>query len=266
MFTPEQLEEKRRKVYQEARSVFSVSLSFEEEMKYISYYCNKLIDAGIKIGFNRFERYTALAIMQRVYLTRSIWEIPPPLAMIMSLFIVSKFNHDVMIDSFIVKLGFGSNFEEKYKVQRQMPQIEIQVLEAIDFKLKIHLPFHQVTAICDGKPYADKQEECQQFLFELLQTDALFLYTPGQLAVAAVAKIVGHDQALEAVKDIPVPEDAPDLATIIDEIIWLEPIQVTEEEIQHYEEVLGPEYGLFHIISEEKKKKKNLTNPTTLTP
>lgn len=265
MFTKEQLNEKRLSTYEKSKKNFDVKLSLEDEMKYIAFYGNKLIDSGIRIGFNRFQRFTALALFQRIYLKRSIWEIPPPLAMIITLLIVIKFDCDKTISELMSNLGFGSEFDRKYKVEEQMPQIEIEVLEAIDFKLKVYLPFHQVIAICKDKPFEDKQELCNQYLFKLLQTDALFLFTPGQIALAVVANIVGIDEALDAVSDIKVPEEI-NLREIINEINQLQPIQITEQEVQNYEQSLGPEYGVFNIIKNETIKKEKIISPTTLVP
>lgn len=265
MFTKEKLDKTRLEVYNKSKNVFNVELSLDEEMKYIAFYGNKLVESGVKIGFNRFQRFTALALFQRVYLKRSIWEIPPPLTMIISLFIVSKFNYDTTISSLLASLGFGSDFDRQFKVEEQMPQIEIEILEAIDFKLKVYLPFHQVTALCKGKPFEDKQELCNQYLFNILQTDALFLFTPGQIALAAVANVVGIEEAINTVSDFQIPDDI-NLCEIINEINQMKPMEVTDDEIQSMEQTLGPEYGIFHIIKNETIMKNKMTSPTTLIP
>jgi hypothetical protein len=263
LFTPEQLTHKRHESYERTRSFFSVSLSESGHLRYVNYYCDKLLQNSRKIGFNRFQRYTALALMQRVYLSRTLWEIPPPLAMISCLFLVSKFIKPETIDSLIGNLGYGTDFYAKFRPQEQMAHVEIDVLTALDFKLKVHLPFHQVVSLCYDQPFAAQCEECQQQLFDMLRTDALLLYPPGQIAVAAVAKVVGPDVAIAAAGVVAVPDD---LGDIVQRILALEPEEIEQEEIEQYERQIGEELSVFQTLNREKEAQKATDRATSMFP
>ncbi|OHT04235.1 hypothetical protein TRFO_28349 [Tritrichomonas foetus] len=265
IFTPEALYNRRLEAYKAASASFSVSMSFEDHIRYVNYYCDKLLESSQKINFNRFQRYTALALMQRVYIDRTIWEIPPPLAMISCLFLVSKFIRPETLDNLLTGLGFGEDFYQKFDPARQMAKVEIGVLTALDFKLKVYLPFHQVVAICDGKPFYQEHEKAQQKLFEILKTDALLLYPPAQLAVAALATVVGEEVAIEALGDVKVPEGV-DLSQNINDILALEHNSMTPEEIKAAEESLGAEFAVFHVIERERKESAKNDGPTSMVP
>lgn len=264
-FTSKQLEEKRIEAYHNASSSFAVSLSPEDHLRYVNYYCNKLLEASYKLNFNRHQRYTALALMQRVYINRTIWEIPPQLAMISCLFLVTKFIRPQSIHGLLGSLGFGSDFDEKFQPEKQMSKVEIGVLTALDFKLKIYLPFHQVEALCHNQPFREKSEEAQRVLFDILKTDALLLFPPSQIALAAVSKVVGHEEALAALGDVQVP-DGIDLTRNIDEILQLQADAMNVEEIQQVESNLGPEFAVFQVIEREKKKEAQFDKPSSMLP
>ena len=91
-FTHESLQQRRTDAYQSAVENFTISMSQTDHLRYVNYYCTKLLEASRKINFNRYQRYTALALMQRVYIDKTIWEIPPPLAMISCLFLIQLAN------------------------------------------------------------------------------------------------------------------------------------------------------------------------------
>ncbi|KAK8886045.1 hypothetical protein M9Y10_041505 [Tritrichomonas musculus] len=264
-FTHESLQQRRTDAYQSAVENFTISMSQTDHLRYVNYYCTKLLEASRKINFNRYQRYTALALMQRVYIDKTIWEIPPPLAMISCLFLVSKFIRPETLDNLLARLGFGQDFYDKFKPESQMAKVEIGVLTALNFKLKIYLPFHQVIAICDNQPFNEKCEEAQQLLFDILQTDALLLYPPAQIALAAVSKVVGEKDAFDAIQNINIPEGV-DLKENINDILSLKKISMTEEEVKKFEESLGPEFAVFHIISRERQNEKKNDKPSAMLP
>lgn len=264
-FTHESLQQRRTDAYQSAVENFTISMSQTDHLRYVNYYCTKLLEASRKINFNRYQRYTALALMQRVYIDKTIWEIPPPLAMISCLFLVSKFIRPETLDNLLARLGFGQDFYDKFKPESQMAKVEIGVLTALNFKLKIYLPFHQVIAICDNQPFNEKCEEAQQLLFDILQTDALLLYPPAQIALAAVSKVVGEKDAFDAIQNINIPEGV-DLKENINDILSLKKISMTEEEVKKVEESLGPEFAVFHIISRERQNEKKNDKPSAMLP
>jgi hypothetical protein len=263
LFTEEQLSQRRHGVYENICDKMSVSLSETDHRRYVQYFGDKLLENSIKLRFNRYQRYTALALMQRVYLSRTIWEIPPPLAMICSLFLVSKFIIPETIDNLLADLGYGTDFAEQFGPGESVAATEIEVLAALDFKLKVHLPFHHVIALCNGQPFAEKCEECQQFLFDLLRTDALLLHPPAHIAIAAVARKVGVEEALEAARIGPVPDD---MREICDKILGLGMSDMSPEEVAVIEERIRPELAVFRTLRREKDEEESQVRPTAMLP
>lgn len=264
-FTHEKLQQRRSDAYQAAADNFPVSMTQEDHLRYVNYYCQKLLESSRKINFNRYQRYTALALMQRVYIDRTIWEIPPPLAMISCLFLVSKFIKPETLDNLLALLGFGQDFYDKFKPESQMAKVEIGVLSALNFKLKVYLPFHQVVALCNNQPFHEKHEEAQQLLFEILQTDALLLYPPAQIALAAISKVVGDEEAFNAIGSIDVPEGI-DLRKNVEDILSLQINAMTEDEVRNVEENLASEFAVFHVISHQKEIEQKNDKPTSMLP
>jgi len=263
LFTPEQLAQKRHSAYEKTRAEFAVSLAEADHLRYVNYYCDKLLENSRKIMFNRYQRYTALALMQRVYLARTVWEIPPPLAMIACLFLVSKFIKPETLDSLLAALGYGNDFYEKFRPREQVAHFEIEVLAALDYKLRVYLPFHQVIAICAGQPFEPECEACQQALFDMLRTDVLLLFPPGQIAVAAVAKIVGIEAAVQAASGAAAPAD---LRTIVEEILAMQMPNMRPDEVERTERRIGEEMAVFQTMRQEKMRESGSVGATSMFP
>jgi hypothetical protein len=115
-------------------------------------------------------------------------------------FLVSKFIILETIDNLLADLGYGTDFADQFGAGESVAAKEIGVLAALDFKLKDRLQFHHVIALCSGRPFAEKCDECQQFLFDLLRTDALLLHPQSR-------RLHGRE-ALETAGIGPVTDDA----------------------------------------------------------
>jgi hypothetical protein len=263
LFTEEQLSQRRHDVYESLSSKVPVSLTETDHLRYVQYFGPILLENSMKLRFNRYQRYTALALMQRVYLARTVWEIPPPLAMICALFLVAKFIIPETLDSLLAALGYGTDFAEKFGPGESIAATEMEVLAALDFKLKVHLPFHQVIALCNGRAWEDKSAECQRVLFDLLRTDALLLHPPAHIAIAAVARVVGVEEALEAAQMGPVPED---MKEIIERILGLPGPDMSDEEVAEIEKRIAPELAVVRTLKREKEEEAAAENPTSLLP
>ena len=270
-FTHESLNRHRTNAYELAAASFSVSLSQDDHMRYVAYYCDKLLESSDKIKFNHFQKFTALALMQRVYIDRTIWEIPPPLAMISCLFLVKKFIRPETLSNLLADLGFGQDFYDKFQPESQMAKIEIGVLTALDFKLKIYLPFHQLVALCNGQPFYKQYNEMQSKLFSILRTDALLLYPPTQIALAAAASVIGEEEAIKALymvegmNKVQAPENL-DLHANIQDILSLTRDAMPENEVREIEQKLGQEIAVFHVIETEKQETFKNNKPTSMLP
>ena len=264
MFSKEQLFEKREEAFSLAMEKFPCSLSQEEHQRYVNFYCNILLEnAQTKLRFNRYQRFTALALMQRVYISTTIWEIPAPLAMICCLFLVSKFVKPVTLDQIINDLGYGEDFRTKFHPEDNVVKLEIMVLAAMDFKLRVHLPFHQITLISEHLHLGD---EAGLAAFDILKTDALLLYPPGVIAIAAVSKVCGLDKALQALTDLEVP--IPNgIEAAVEDILSLPYTVATSDEVSEFETRMGDELAVFHIIKKEQEAEDaNPSAPTSLLP
>lgn len=213
--------------------------------------------------FNRYQRYTALALMQRIYLSRTLWEIPPPLAMISCLFLVLKFDKPRSLDSILSALGYGEDFREKFHPEEKLDGIEIQVLSALDFKLKVYLPFRQIGPLAEG---TGREEDCARCLFEILKTDALLLFPPHVIAAAAVASVLGIDHVMTAMGTLGL-EISENLATDISTVLELPFLTLSEEELEICEKSISEELVIFEARREQEEREAHEgSKPTSLLP
>lgn len=263
LFTPDVLFEKRHEAYQRSGQQFSTSISEENHLKYVNYYGEKLLENSRKLSFNRFQRYTALALMQRVYLSRTIWDIPPPLAIISCLFIVEKFKREPRtLDCIISLLGYGEDFREKFKPEERVAGIEIEVLIALDWKLKVHLPFHQVMRLAAG---TDREDECTYRLFEVLKTDALLLFPPGVIAIAVASSVLGQDHVMGVLREesMPLPDDLSESVAAVQALPYF---CATAEEVEECERIIAEELVIFAARKEQKKREEKVFSATSMLP
>ena len=265
LFSKDTLDEKRTTAFENVGKNFPITWTAEQHLAYVNYYCNLLLENSRKLGFNRYQRYTALMLMQRVYLSATVWEIPAPLAMIGCLFLVAKFVTPVGVDPFLAKLDYGDDFMQKFKPDENMQKCEVSILTAIDFKLRVHLPFHQIDLI--ARKLGIQDDRCGAAAFDILKTDAMFLYPPGVVAIAACAKVCGLDQTLAVVREleVPIPEN---IAEAVDDILSLPYVVATKDEIDQAENAMGDELALFHTLQnqESAEQKQDISAPTAMLP
>ena len=266
LFSKDELEEKRIAAFENAGKNFPVSWTPEQHLSYVNYYGNLLLENSRKLGFNRYQRYTALMLMQRVYLASTVWEIPAPLSMIGCLFLVAKFVKPVGVDQFLAALDYGDDFTRKFKPDENMQKWELAILIAIDFKLRVHLPFHQIELI--SRKLGIEDDRCGVAAFDILKTDAMFLYPPGVVAIAACAKVCGLERTLEVVRalEVPIPEN---IAEAVDDILSLPYVVASKEDIDRVEsKMMEDELAVFHITQNKKsaEEKKDISAPTAMLP
>jgi len=231
LFSSEELFNKKRKIYDEAVFKYGASLSFEEYLKYIQFYADELIRMGNMMrNWNRFHKFTALMFYQRIYINKSIWDVPPEFASINCIFLVSKFVMPSNLAEVIQEICPREKINSMSDLIEKVSKNEIVVLDAIKFHLKIHLPFNLISAISNQqlemKVLEDAVEKCK----DLLMNEALLLYPPGQIAAASLVHVIGIEKVMEL---LPTPPE--DISSIIESILNLESIHYTQEEISAIE-------------------------------
>lgn len=255
LFTEESLDAHRRKVYEEAASKYGSLITYEQYRAYIQYYGDALLHYACKLnGWSRMQRYTALAYYNRCYVRKSIWDLPPPLTFLNCIYLVCKLAMPVGIDEFIDFLKLPEALLERFRPTDTIAYNELMALDAMKFNLKVHLPFHQLIGLVDGKLSVEDFNETSDFLMGMLETDALLLYPPGQLAFAALCHKVGYENACGFLETglQPLPEEE------IQHILSLEKVTYNPEECQQLEDSLGPEMAVCEALKNLKEKEEEM--------
>ena len=134
---------------------------------------------------------TAFIYMKRFYLNESCMEYHPRNIGVTCAYLACKVDEfNVSIDQFIKNVKGDCR-----KAQKTVLSNELLLMKKLHFHLTVHLPFRAVEGfLIDLRarypPVADKTglmaDEIEDFLEKSMYTDATFLYTPSQIALAAV--------------------------------------------------------------------------------
>ena len=251
MFTPEKLDMMRHNIYEEGKKKYGTKLSYEQYNSYIQYYADKLIQYANNLpDWSRFQRYTALTLYKRVYLNKSIWDIPPPLAVINAIHLVYKFYIYYETSRLIQTMKVEQSIIDRFHPHEQLARTEIIFLDGIHFNLKLHLPFHHLEGLANNELSPETFAQCSDRLMELLQTDALFLYTPSEIAYAAVYSIAGSEFAHHALKTFDPPIDPVKLDNVVEAINSLQKEPYDPSLIQSVEDEMAPEFTAAEVLQE----------------
>lgn len=250
LFTIDALNEARKATYDNGKIKYGTVLSYEEYWQYIQFYADELIRYSHAItSWSRFQRYTALALYQRIYIRKSIWDIPPPLAMLNCLFIVCKFVYPVTSEDLINTIKLDQSIIDRFMPFEQLARTEIIMLDGIDFNLKIHLPFHHLYGLINNQLSKADQSKAGDKLMEILQTDALLLYTPSQIAYAALAIEFGPEVAHNQIASFNSDIDVSELDKITEEIAALKKVDYNLETVKKLEEGMAPEFTAAEVLA-----------------
>ena len=245
LFTPQELEEKRREIYDLIPSN-QKSVSYEDHLRYIRYYQHQIIAAGIKIGYTKYLYQTALALYQRLYTKVTAWDIPPQLALLSCLYIVRKLEGPQDLHVFLGDLCVPAEFYEEFQPEKKIPQVEIRILQALNFEYSVYLPFHEIIGFLHGTQHGSDEDirsviECAK---TFLYTDVLLLFPPGQIALACIAKVFSLEEA-----ESYIPEKHPaDIVECITQILTYEDNSMTEEEVQAFDSVFARESSALEVL------------------
>ncbi|EAY11296.1 hypothetical protein TVAG_062000 [Trichomonas vaginalis G3] len=272
LFFPEELEELRRGNYNEIGEIVSSNISYEDYRGYIQYYADELLKYAAKIEiWNSYQVYTALALYQRVYVRKTIWDIPPPLAMMNALFIVCKFIFPIKFSELVRVAGFKQELIDRFKPYEQIAKSEVICLTGWKFNLKIHLPIHHLYGIVDGRLDRESFEKCLECLKQILQTDALLLFPPGQIAFAAVAITCGMDTAVSFLPEAKQGTDpnvplVDELAQVTEAIQNLKKPEYDPARCMQVEEQYGIEYVVQETLTRAQAQPENPTEKSIVPP
>lgn len=217
--------------------------------RYINKKSQDLFSLSKRIEFNRYQRATALAFYQRIYLKTSIWEFPPSIAIIVSCFFVSKFLRVIRFCDFLAHAEVPEDFIKQTSLEEILPAIELRFIALLDFRFKIHLPYNQFFAATENGFSDEEKTQILLHLNNLLMTDALFLQPPGVIAIAAIAREVGEERALPLAQDV-------DIRNGIQELLNLQfnPMITPEEDAQIEVETLQ-KFAMIWTEENEKEKR-----------
>lgn len=191
-------------------------VSVEEEFLIVTYYARKCRDLANFFHLPSQARSTAIMYLYKFYLTNSAMCYDPQRIMYTCLFLAAKVEN-----SFIGIASFSK------AIPRTTPdsilQYEYLIVQSMRFSLRCHHPYQSLYGFyldiqslfpkLDLKRLGDSCDKARETVGESLFTDAVFLYTPPQIALAALWKA---DDALvekylnKKFKDAePVPEPTP---------------------------------------------------------
>lgn len=167
-------------------------LSLEEHNKLVRFYASKIEDIAKVFHMPSQVRVTAAAHFRRFYLENSVMEYHPKNILYTTVYLASKAeNFFIPIDKFCAALPRTD--------RQQVLDIEFLVLQSLKFTLSVFSPFKslhgfyldlQATLPDIGLDKLGKvHDQARSFISQSLITDAQFLYTPPQIALAAMFNV-----------------------------------------------------------------------------
>lgn len=167
----------------------------EEELTYLSFYSKNLIPAANFFKMPTQVKATAISFFKKFYLHNSTMKYHPKNVLFTCLFLAAKLeNYFISIESFCKALPKTE--------PHHILDLEFTVLQALKFTLLVHHPFrplygffldfqlvllhpqvfHDVTVDTLGELY----DKAKRWLNEAMLSDGGFLFTPPQIALAAM--------------------------------------------------------------------------------
>ncbi|XGW21900.1 hypothetical protein V3C99_004677 [Haemonchus contortus] len=202
-FTREELKERRRKANEQFRAKQadllqpgeeSIFLTPEEEAKMI----NVVESAAIRFS-DTFQphmwpsvRWTAYAYFKRIFLDWSVMEASPKIVMMACFYLAMKVEEFyVNIDEFVSNLKSGTPEQNTTRILGLEPEI----MRALRYQITIHCPFRpfeghlmemKTRMLLLNFNVESIREPADQFFRQALLSDAMLIYPPSQIALAAL--------------------------------------------------------------------------------
>lgn len=174
----------------------AVPVTMEEELKFINFYAKKVQSFCQSLNLPTEVCATAISFFRRFFLTHSAMEIHPKHILLTSIFLASKSeNYFIGIEAFAKKTKSKPEIILKY---------EFFLLESLQFTLLNHHPykalhgfFLDIQFVLHGKVDLNYMSHvytnCKKRVTEALLTDAVYFFTPPQIALAC---LLVEDEAL----------------------------------------------------------------------
>ncbi|CAN6674402.1 cyclin Ccl1p [Trichomonascus vanleenenianus] len=190
--THDKAEERLRKDLEERGFPEIELLSFDEEQKLIRVYASKIDDISRTFKMPSQVRATATSYFRKFYLVNSVMDHHPKNIMYTCVFLASKSeNFFVGIDDFCKTIP--------RTVPKEILGLEFLILQSLSFTLSVHSglrPLHGFFLDIQGtledvstSELCRIYNEAKHTLMSGLITNAMFYYTPPQMALAAMAAV-----------------------------------------------------------------------------
>ncbi|KAK4701463.1 cyclin H, partial [Phenoliferia sp. Uapishka_3] len=160
-------------------------LTVSDELSLVTYYIQQVAALCAAFGFPVMVQATAMTYLKRFYLRNTCMDYHPKNVMLTCVFLATKTeNHPISIDSFSGKI--------KSKPE-DILSLEFLVSQSLRFEYKVHhahlaaygLSLDLQTTEPDSDLVSETDSKAQSFIRHSRLTDAEFIYTPSQIALAS---------------------------------------------------------------------------------
>jgi len=167
-------------------------LNMEEEQEVLNYFQVKMAEfcTKFKPPMPKAVKGTSLQYFKRFYLYNSIMDYHPKEVLVTAVYLACK------VEEFNVSISqFVSNVQgNQERATKIILNNELLLLQELNFNLTIHNPFRPVEGLlidlktrCKSLEQVDSfRPEIETFLDQALLTDAVLIYAPSQIALAAI--------------------------------------------------------------------------------
>ncbi|KAK7203728.1 cyclin-like protein [Myxozyma melibiosi] len=215
-----------------------------EEYEMLLHYCVKVQDAAAVYKLPSHIKATAIQYLKRFYLKYSLMEFHPRNIMYTCLFLATKSeNHFISIDNFVQPLQRVS--------KQSIIDLEFIVAQTLSFTLLVHHAFNPIHGyfLDLQSVFADRMDEirsahdrARRYANDSLFSDAAFLFTPPQIALAAL--MMANEGLMDAYMDVKFGQNA----------VLLRQLKTTTERIKSYIVEGGkPKIGSERALALERK-------------
>ncbi|ODV93819.1 hypothetical protein PACTADRAFT_51567 [Pachysolen tannophilus NRRL Y-2460] len=172
-------------------SVDVETLTIEEELLLINFFARKAVGLANMFKMPSQVRGTAISFLKKFYLVNSVMEYHPKNIMLTCLFLAAKVeNYFISINTFSKKINNTT--------PESILKYEYQIIKSLHFTLMVRHPFRSLYGfyldLQDVMPRVDKNvigksyDKARGVVNEAIMSDAIFLFTPPQISLAAWRK------------------------------------------------------------------------------
>jgi len=164
-------------------------ITLEEEMRLVEYYAVKLIEVGKALKAPSKVICTACTYLKRFYIGKTSLEFDPQFLVLACLYVASKVEDCYMAaDELSTHVGMPSG---------AILKLELPLLQGLHFDLQVFHVHKALEGIMSNftikdSVLSDVRAKANLLLDAFLATDAILLFTPGQIALKAL--IVAHPE------------------------------------------------------------------------